>query len=87
MASGYIAGGSLAGVVVAFLEFVPEFKKSIDLESRFAELGNSFNNTIALLGFAALIGFAALVGLGKVFKPPKDDNGNSNLEPESINRH
>jgi putative OPT family oligopeptide transporter len=87
LASGYIAGGSLAGVVVAFLEFVPEFKKSIDLESRFAELGNSFNNTIALLGFAALIGFAALVGLGKVFKPPKDDNGNSNLEPESINRH
>jgi putative OPT family oligopeptide transporter len=87
LASGYIAGGSLAGVVVAFLEFVPDFKKSIDLESRFAELGNSFNNTIALLGFAALIGFAVLVGLGKVFKPSKDENGNDNSERETMNQH
>src|SRR5262249_4912084 len=39
LASGYIAGGSLAGVVAAFLEFSPDFKKSIDLGASVTSLG------------------------------------------------
>jgi putative OPT family oligopeptide transporter len=72
LASGYIAGGSLAGVLAAFLEFSPELKNSLNLESHVAGLGTA-NDWIALLGFGFLIGFAALVATGKLFKPPEDE--------------
>jgi putative OPT family oligopeptide transporter len=69
LASGYIAGGSLAGVVVAFLEFAPDFKKSINLEEDVAGLGLFTQDAIALGLFAILIIFAILVGMGKILKP------------------
>src|SRR5262249_4606718 len=47
LASGYIAGGSLAGVVAAFLEFAPGFKKSIDLADKVTGLGTT-NDIISL---------------------------------------
>jgi putative OPT family oligopeptide transporter len=72
LASGYIAGGSLAGVVAAFLEFAPGFKKDIDLSASVAGLGTA-NDLIALAIFAALIGFAVLVGTGKLFQPPAEE--------------
>src|SRR5262249_36557514 len=50
LASGYIAGGSLAGVVVAFLEFAPQFQKKIDLGPAVADLGVA-NDVIALVLF------------------------------------
>ena len=59
LASGYIAGGSLAGVVVAFLEFAPQFQKSIDLGPTVADLG-SFNDGVAVVLFALLIAFFVL---------------------------
>jgi uncharacterized oligopeptide transporter (OPT) family protein len=71
LASGYIAGGSLAGVLVAFLEFSPDLKNALNLEKSIEPLGTT-NDWIALAGFAALIGFAALVALGKLFPPPEE---------------
>jgi uncharacterized oligopeptide transporter (OPT) family protein len=68
LASGYIAGGSLAGVVAAFLEFAPDFKKSLDMSTNISALGTT-NDLITAGIFALLIGFAVLVGTGKVFKP------------------
>jgi putative OPT family oligopeptide transporter len=75
LASGYIAGGSLAGVVVAFLEFVPAFKNAIDLERVANELGRLPNDLIAVGIFGLLIVFAAIVGTGKLFKPPEENGG------------
>jgi uncharacterized oligopeptide transporter (OPT) family protein len=82
LASGYIAGGSLAGVVAAFLEFAPDFKKSIDVGVLGTKLPDLFErlavtDVIAVLLFAGLIGFAVLVGIGKLFPPApeSEDNG------------
>ncbi len=73
LASGYIAGGSLAGVVVAFLEFAPSFRDAIDFGKtvEFLDKGTHWLTTadiISLALFAALVVFAVLVGMGKVFK-------------------
>ena len=72
LASGYIAGGSLAGVVAAFLEFAPRFKKDIDFSASATSLGQG-NDFIALALFASLIIFAVLVGTGRLFKPPQEE--------------
>lgn len=72
LASGYIAGGSLAGVVVAFLEFVPAIKNAVNMETAIKGLGDSANDIIALVLFALLVIFAAVVGMGKLFKPPEE---------------
>jgi putative OPT family oligopeptide transporter len=71
LASGYIAGGSLAGVVVAFMEFAPGFKKSVDLSGSVSSFGAA-NDIIALALFAVLIVFAVLVGTGKLLAPPSE---------------
>ncbi len=75
LASGYVAGGSLAGVAVAFLEFAPGFKNSLDLSKMVEGLGTEVNAFIAVAVFAAVIGFAALVGMDKVLRvrdePPR----------------
>jgi hypothetical protein len=73
LASGYIAGGSLAGVAAAFLEFAPRFKKAIDFEKAIGALGDATNNIVAIGLFALLMAFAALVGIGKFFKPPEEE--------------
>jgi putative OPT family oligopeptide transporter len=82
LASGYIAGGSLAGVVVAFLEFVPTFKNAIDLEHAVAGLG-SVNDLIAVGVFGVLVVFALIVGMGRLFKPPPE-NGGQPPEPWAV---
>jgi putative OPT family oligopeptide transporter len=88
LASGYIAGGSIAGVVAAFLEFAPSLKKSIDfgsvqtsltstltrvLPSDMSWLANNANALIALALFSILIVFAVLVGAGKILQPPAEE--------------
>ncbi len=86
LASGYIAGGSLAGVVAAFLEFVPKFKDSIDLgklpKTGLPTWANEWlasvqspgrADWIALILFGLLIAFAAAVGMGWLFRPPAEE--------------
>jgi putative OPT family oligopeptide transporter len=67
-ASGYIAGGAIAGIVFAILAGGLE-----SVEARFAELarGNPFYtgdaaNLLALIPFAILIGFLYLVARGRI---------------------
>ena len=88
LASGYIAGGSLAGVAVAFLNFTPKFQKSIDISDSTTAtlatapiLGNLNPADLVAIGlFAVLIVFAILVGTGKLLAPrPENANGNNNV--------
>jgi putative OPT family oligopeptide transporter len=74
LASGYIAGGSLAGVVVAFLEFMPSFKNAIDMEKAIEGFGHA-NDVLAVGVFALLVVFAAIVGIGMLFRPPAENGG------------
>lgn len=87
LASGYIAGGSLAGVVAAFMEFSPSFKKTIDFSDVQSKLSAplfadlpwlSGSDVVALLLFSVLIVFAILVGTGKLLQPPAEEQENSN---------
>lgn len=73
LASGYIAGGSLAGVVIAFMEFAPTFKQSIDFSKAVSGLSSTASDLIAVAMFAPLVLFAILVGMEKVFKPRPAD--------------
>jgi putative OPT family oligopeptide transporter len=83
LASGYIAGGSLAGVAVAFLEFAPTFKQRINFGQIVNDMGEVNSSLVAVAAFGLLIFFAALVGLGVLFKPPTEQvpaaNGNGPL--------
>jgi putative OPT family oligopeptide transporter len=67
LSSGYIAGGSIAGVLIAFLSFTPGFAKAIDLHGR---LGAGWNASYwpALVAFGILMFVLALAGLGIGFK-------------------
>jgi uncharacterized oligopeptide transporter (OPT) family protein len=73
LASGYIAGGSLAGVVAAFLQFSPSLVKALDFSSAVEPLGDLGNNVVSLVLFAGLVFFAFFVGLGWVFKSGNDE--------------
>jgi putative OPT family oligopeptide transporter len=78
LASGYIAGGSLAGVVAAFMEFSPSLKEALDFSKIVDEQGVKISSIIAVGVFALLVLFAVLVGTGKLFKPPEEATGESN---------
>ena len=72
MASGYIAGGAIAGIVIAFLAGV-----LTDFDRRIQEwsVANNpffhgpFENVLPLIPFAILVGILLLTGRGKMFAP------------------
>jgi uncharacterized oligopeptide transporter (OPT) family protein len=84
LASGLIAGGSLAGVIIAFTEFLPDaIKKALDLgetmEHLFAglfgkEIGAIVQQCWALVLFLALAGVLLFAGSGKIFRPPPEES-------------
>lgn len=74
LASGYIAGGSIAGVVATFLGLSPELMKKLNLSEHMAWLSETAHGVIAATLFAGLIGFAIYVGLGLLFKPSSNNN-------------
>jgi len=61
LASGYIAGGTIGGVVLAFLEFAPDFKKQFDYSQQIAG-GILDANWPALACLAVLVVILGLVG-------------------------
>jgi putative OPT family oligopeptide transporter len=72
LASGYIAGGSIAGVVAAFLEFSPSLKGKLDYTKVVESMGWGAD-AVAIALFAVLIVFAVLVGTEQFFKPPAEE--------------
>ncbi|HWY86002.1 MAG TPA: oligopeptide transporter, OPT family [Gemmataceae bacterium] len=73
MASGYIAGGSLAGVLIAFLEFAPDFREHVIDQSERAKEWGLDGPIPAILCFAGLIAILVLVGTGKFLAPASED--------------
>jgi hypothetical protein len=67
LSSGYIAGGSIAGVLVAFFTFWPALQEKLNMTSH---LGASWNNSQwpALVAFGVLMLMLAMAGLGIMFK-------------------
>ena len=66
LSTGYIAGGTIAGVVIAFLAFAPDaVNKALDLSDNFGA-GWAESNWPAVLAFAALVAVLLLVGMGKL---------------------
>jgi len=70
LASGLIAGGSLAGVMLAFFQMYPDLPKWLD--TKVAEtMPTPAAEIAALVGLAVLIGVLALTALGWLFKEPE----------------
>ncbi len=79
LASGLIAGGSLGGVVVAFMEFLPpNIKDHLDLAKPIAAIfkkisesgGPLLQDTVAVILFGVLAALLLASGIGKIFAPP-----------------
>lgn len=72
LASGFIAGGSIAGVVAAFLEFSKSVKESFDLSGKLKDtffVGQPFT----LILFGGMILLLLLTGLGYLFRSGEED--------------
>jgi uncharacterized oligopeptide transporter (OPT) family protein len=76
LASGYIAGGSLAGVAAAFLEFSPRVKDAFDLSKYLKgtplDAASPYALYVAVVLFLLLCGFLLMTGLGKLFRPAEE---------------
>lgn len=77
LASGYIAGGSLAGVAIAFLSFpfLKPIQTAIDMSAATKDLAGWVADILAIAMFAVLIVIAVIVGTGYLFKQ---------VEPNSV---
>jgi putative OPT family oligopeptide transporter len=80
LASGLIAGGSLAGVLIAFLNFIPAIQKAMDFAGPMDALfggkedePSAAQQIIALVVFSGLAAVLLLAGLGKIFQAPPEE--------------
>jgi putative OPT family oligopeptide transporter len=74
LASGYIAGGAIAGIIIAILQGVPAFEGLNGAIERWAVACNPFYNgpwsdALTLLPFALLTGYLYLVAREKLLAP------------------
>ena len=67
LASGYIAGGAIAGILVAILAVIPGAATQLDLSARLAE-GWAEASSPSLIAFGILTAVLALVGAGVLFR-------------------
>ncbi len=70
LSSGYIAGGSIAGVIVAFITFSPAMQGWLDQSGRLGESWNA-SQWPSIVAFGALMIVMAMAGLGIMFKSAK----------------
>jgi putative OPT family oligopeptide transporter len=70
LSTGYIAGGTIAGVVIAFLSFPGADRVLKQLEDWAAVLNLPQENGPAMIAFGVLLLFLIVVGLGWLLRPP-----------------
>ncbi len=70
LSSGYIAGGSIAGVTIAFLTFAPKLKQWLNQEHRLGESWSA-SQWPTIVAFSVLLLVMAMAGLGILFKNAK----------------
>jgi uncharacterized oligopeptide transporter (OPT) family protein len=80
LASGYIAGGAIAGIIIAILQGVPVFEGLNDAIEKWANAQNPFYNgpwsdALTLIPFAVLTGFLYLVAREKLLAPQPHQPG------------
>ena len=68
MCSGYIAGGAIAGVLVAFMEFLPKDWNDTLRLSPFLSETWQHSQIPALVMFSALVVILAMVGTEKLLR-------------------
>ena len=71
LSSGYIAGGAIAGVLIAFLSFAPDRVTEVLNVGRHLPPEWQTSNWPALAAFAVLAAFLAAVGLEKLLRAPE----------------
>jgi len=76
LASGYIAGGAIAGIVIAFLAGVPGVNKIDDTLLKWSTANNPFfegpnSDLLSLIPYVLLCGFLYLVAREKLLTPAK----------------
>jgi hypothetical protein len=74
LASGYIAGGAIAGIVIAILQGVPAFEGLNGAIEKWANACNPFysgpsSDALTLIPFVLLTGFLYLVAREKLLVP------------------
>jgi putative OPT family oligopeptide transporter len=67
LSSGYIAGGSIAGVLIAFVTFSPWLQQKLNMTGYLGAAWNA-SQWPALAAFAVLMFVLAMAGLGVLFK-------------------
>lgn len=80
LCSGYIAGGSLVGVLAAFLNFKDEWVQFLNLAptvDRIFGEGFSTSRWTTMTAFAAMLALLLVVGIGGRFRKSVQDNTNA----------
>jgi uncharacterized oligopeptide transporter (OPT) family protein len=70
LSSGYIAGGSIAGVLIAFMTFAPQLTAWLDQTGRLGEAWKA-SQWPSIAAFGLLMFVMAMAGLGIMFKSAK----------------
>jgi hypothetical protein len=72
LSSGYIAGGSIAGMVFAFMSFNPDWPKKLNLSSKLPAGWNA-SDLPALATFGGLVLILGMAGLGILFRATRGE--------------
>src|SRR5262249_37646700 len=84
LSSGYIAGGTLCGLIIAFFAFLPEaFNKTLDLGQHLSEDWPDkapYAKVVSLVAFVVLALILVRVGTKKTLAPNGGQNGPVSLE-------
>ncbi len=80
LSSGYIAGGAIAGILIAILAILPSISNRLDLSQ---QLSKSWNESVwpSLGAFGSMAFILFLVGIGAIFRAGSSPSQKASREP------